>query len=354
VGRAVKFIITEKIPELLESLSNAGQEVWAPQVVRDTVNTVLFAPWIPGADISFDMFTSISAKELVLPATEKLFSFRYRSENDLEAIEIESGEEPQARPILLFGARACDAAALGALDALFNGEPGGAFNDPAYRARRGALTVITLACTSCDTACFCSSFGEGPAEKSGSDIFLYPTEGGYLAEALTDKGKEIVGQQPFEDSCATAPPLVETARVDLTDIASRLRDGFADIDLWEQVAERCLSCGYCTYSCPTCHCFNIFDEMRFDREGERLRGWDACMFHQYTEETSGHNPRPRVAHRYRNRLSHKFWYYPENQGAFLCTGCGRCIRGCPGNLDIREAIAAVQQRHAGDARNGGR
>lgn len=341
----MRFIISDKIPELLGKLSAAGQAVWAPQVIRDTVNTVLFAPWEEGGDLSLDMYTSVSAKEMVLPSTERLFSFRYRFMGEGEAIEISSGEEQVvAPPAVIFGARACDAAALGVLDALFNAAPGSSYNDPGYRARRRALTVITLACTTCDSACFCSSFGDGPGDKSGSDIFLYPIAGGFLAEPLTDSGNEIVNEPPFEDSCQAPPALVETSRVDLDGLAAKLKAGFPDMELWERVTERCLSCGYCTYCCPTCYCFNIFDEMRSDREGERLRGWDACMFHQYTQETSGHNPRPAVAHRYRNRLSHKFWYYPENRGRFLCTGCGRCIRGCPGNLDIREALMAVRER----------
>lgn len=344
----MKFILEEKIPELLAELAAGGGEVWAPQVIQDTVNTVLFAPWREGADLSLDMNTSVSAKELVLPATEKLFSFRYDRTSAGERIEIGSGEESDSgadaiAPVILFGSRACDAAAFVALDALLLDVSGEAYQDPGYCRRRESLTVITLACTTADAACFCSSFGEGPANKAGSDVFLYPLEGGFLAEPLTDKGKQVTGLRVFEDSCATAPPLAETARVELVGLAEKLAAAFADMELWGRVTERCLSCGYCTYSCPTCHCFNIFDEMRGDRAGERLRSWDACMFHQYTREASGHNPRPRTAHRYRNRLGHKFWYYPENQGAWLCTGCGRCIRGCPGNLDIREAIMAVQE-----------
>ena len=86
------------------------------------------------------------------------------------------------------------------------------------------------------------------------------------------------------------------------------------MDFWQRLTENCISCGFCTYGCPTCHCFNIHDEMRGDREGERLRSWDACMFHLYTQETSGHNPRPTLAHRYRNRINHKFSYYPGEPG----------------------------------------
>jgi len=31
-----------------------------------------------------------------------------------------------------------------------------------------------------------------------------------------------------------------------------------DPALWNSVAETCLSCGACTFLCPTCHCFDLF------------------------------------------------------------------------------------------------
>ena len=41
-------------------------------------------------------------------------------------------------------------------------------------------------------------------------------------------------------------------------------------EFWQQVAAKCISCGACTYLCPTCYCFNITDEQTRDK-GERLQ-----------------------------------------------------------------------------------
>jgi len=364
----MRFIAREKTQELLESLS-AEAQVWAPRELNGSGGTVMFERWSPGDPIAFEGFSTLSAKDMVLPRTEKLFGFRYTAGTGnmlAEALEQGAGLPAQgknehldiespgpAEKKVLFGARACDAKALDVLDSLFNRDDGSAYEDPGYRARRAGLTVITLACTSCDDACFCSSFENGAAEKAGSDLIFYPVETGFLVEAVTARGEQILSggegtvatERLFEESGLQPPALAETARVEgIAELESLLPAIFADLEFWERSTAQCISCGFCTYSCPTCHCFNIHDEMRGDREGERLRSWDACMFHIYTQEASGHNPRPTAAHRYRNRINHKFSYFPENQGQILCTGCGRCIRGCPAGLDIREVMAAALAR----------
>ena len=105
---------------------------------------------------------------------------------------------------------------------------------------------------------------------------------------------------------------------------------------------RCLGCGICTYVCPTCHCFDIQDELR-GQDGRRVRTWDSCMYPEYTIHTSGHNPRPARMNRLRNRFYHKFKYYHDNFDVHLCVGCGRCVDNCPVNIDIIEVMGQVEE-----------
>ena len=100
-----------------------------------------------------------------------------------------------------------------------------------------------------------------------------------------------------------------------------------------------LTC-FCTYLCPTCHCFDISDEVK-GNDGIRIRNWDSCMFPMFTKETSGHNPRPSQKERWRQRVMHKFRYYVDNFNAIACVGCGRCVMACPVNLDIRKVVADI-------------
>ena len=78
--------------------------------------------------------------------------------------------------------------------------------------------------------------------------------------------------------------------------------------------------------------------------GRRLRSWDNCMSSLFTREASGHNPRMGKALRLRNRVGHKFSYYPDlHEGIVSCNGCGRCITGCPVSVDIREMVVRATE-----------
>jgi len=111
-------------------------------------------------------------------------------------------------------------------------------------------------------------------------------------------------------------------------------DKIFEHEYWQEVSRACLSCGICTYLCPTCHCFDLVDEER-----KRLRCYDGCSFPDFTLQASGENPSPTKKERYRQRVYHKFDYFKKNFGENLCVGCGRCIRYCPVKIDIAEIVA---------------
>jgi len=110
--------------------------------------------------------------------------------------------------------------------------------------------------------------------------------------------------------------------------------------IWATIHGKCLACGTCTWMCPTCHCFDISDEVK-GNDGVRIRSWDSCMFPLFTKETSGHNPRTSQKERWRQRVMHKFKYYVDNFNAIACVGCGRCVMSCPVNLDIRKVVEDI-------------
>jgi len=43
-------------------------------------------------------------------------------------------------------------------------------------------------------------------------------------------------------------------------------------------------------------------------------------------------------------VMHKFSYLVDSYGETACVGCGRCIRLCPVNFDIREVLRKVVSR----------
>jgi ferredoxin len=112
-------------------------------------------------------------------------------------------------------------------------------------------------------------------------------------------------------------------------------------EFWSQPGELCLGCAQCTFVCPVCHCFDIVDEKCGYNCGMRVKNWDSCQFGLFTRHASGHNPRDDQEKRYRQRVLHKFKYYQERFGEILCTGCGRCVRGCPVSVDISEVLSEI-------------
>ena len=78
---------------------------------------------------------------------------------------------------VLVGALPCDAAAPQVLDAVFSWD----YQDEFFLERRRKTTIIGLACTTADDACFCTMVGLSPTETKGSDLFLTPLEGGGYA-----------------------------------------------------------------------------------------------------------------------------------------------------------------------------
>ena len=275
-----------------------------------------------------------SPKAAWFPRSEPILKFQ-RNGRDW------SVEDPEIsfQPVVIFGARPCDAAAREILAPLFGWD----FHDPLFEQRLKTVAIVTLACKGpVDNACFCTSVDVDPAgEKSGDVVLTELPDDRYLAEACTDQGQRLLAGVSGQDEKVDVAELRARVRFDAACLREALPRRFAD-PFWERAARSCLGCGTCAFTCPTCHCFDIQDEMRGNK-GIRQKNWDACAFPLFTLHTSGHNPRPDQPSRWRQRLSHKFWYYPEKFGKMLCTGCGRCIRLCPSGMDLLDDLKELSR-----------
>jgi ferredoxin len=180
---------------------------------------------------------------------------------------------------------------------------------------------------------------------------LYFTDLGdkYYVESLTEKGQTFLGASQFKAASDADKQAVEGVRQKALSTLPAKANHEADCltydwnhPTWKKLAEKCLGCGICAFSCPTCHCFDIM-ECAKGKNGSRFRCWDTCQFEKFTLMGHGHNPRPSKTERTRQRVFHKFKYSVERYGMLGCVGCGRCISRCPVNIDIEQVVNEIEK-----------
>jgi sulfhydrogenase subunit beta (sulfur reductase) len=302
--------------------------------------TVAFQPVTPKDTLAFDfLLTKKPPKEFVFPQCEQLMVF-------------EKGRLSQpvglVQKTVILGMRPCDCRSFLVLDQVFRNSQ---FTDPYYSSRRANTLLVAIGCSQPASTCFCTSVGGGPFDPQGADILLLDAGESYQVQYVSERGAELLGffsdpaqpGQNAEDAVQAAlahlPPLLDP--LDLTRPLKEMAEG----GFWRQSSEKCLGCGACAYLCPTCHCFDISDET-YDGKQVRYRTWDTCSFPLFTLEASGFNPRSKKSQRFRQRILHKFSFFPSTRGMVACVGCGRCVRECPVNLDVRAVLEQIREREA--------
>ncbi|MFN2144639.1 MAG: 4Fe-4S dicluster domain-containing protein [Anaerolineales bacterium] len=270
-------------------------------------------------------------KEYFFNPTEQLLTFIKQGSN---VIIRETLQEKQR---VIIGVRPCDAHGLKVLDAMFlDAEPA----DHNYQAHRERTILVGMACSEALPTCFCTSLGEGPHSPNDLDILLTEVEDGFIVDLVSDRGNQLAASMNLIEEAMDRPAPPEMRLIPFPEQSAW--EELFHLPIWEQTAERCLSCRVCAYVCPTCRCFDVRDEIIATQDGkqefERIRVWDSCASEAYRKIAGGHNPRKAKAERLRNRFYCKFDYYPSQYGPLACTGCGRCIELCPVNIDITETL----------------
>jgi sulfhydrogenase subunit beta (sulfur reductase) len=333
-----RLVRKDSLEKLFDILKQNSKNIYAP-FSKD--GKTIFSDAGSFAGISTDYIqTTQSSKDIAFPRNEKILDYS-KSKEGMSVKGIDLKDIPD---VILWGVRPCDAVGIGELSSIFNWD----YKDEIYNNRLAKVTVFGFSCSKSDEYCFCTSVGGNPGSTAGSDILFTQLgeNGDFIAEILTEKGEAIVSIASgiFEKS-ETDNKENFLARVPVKFNHEEIReklDKFFESKEWVKQSLRCLGCGACAYVCPTCACFDIQDEAHGKR-GSRIRCWDSCGFSHFTLHTSGHNPRNVQSARWRQRIMHKFSYMPERLSVYGCTGCGRCSRACPVDMNILENLISIQE-----------
>jgi ferredoxin len=294
-----------------------------------------------------------SWKQFLFPARLRLW--RARANSGVPLVEEEPTDET---PLAFIGVRACELNAIAIQDRVFTG---GKFVDHDYAARRRGIFVVAVNCGEPGGTCFCVSMDTGPRVEQGYDLALTELLDGehrFLVEAGSSAGAEVLAvlpsraAEPADLAAATAVVDSTAARMGRTMDSADLRDLLAsklEHARWDDVAERCLTCGNCTLVCPTCFCSSVEDTTDLaGTETARTRVWDTCFSLDYSYIHGG-SVRTSARSRYRQWLTHKLGTWHDQFGTSGCVGCGRCITWCPVGIDITAEVAALRGEEATNA-----
>ena len=207
--------------------------------------------------------------------------------------------------------------------------------------------------------CFCPCADTGPAARDHFDLQLMDLGGEFMAVAGTPAGEAL-----FDRADASGRPPRRTWR-SAARILAAVRKRFKTTTswfpatvryvsqgnilekTWEEIGNRCLECGGCTYVCPACTCFTVSDRQVGPDEVERVRIWDSCALGGFTRMAGGHNPRKAVHDRRNRRFFRKLaHYFIQRELSMACVGCGRCAAVCHGDVGMPSVVEMIRRATA--------
>jgi len=307
-----------------------SQRVYGVQAKEDRF---VFAPLTNAGDLRLDYdVTILPPKKYFQPPRETLLKFD-RKEGFKSVFD--------NKPFVLFGVHPYDMVAISQMDKLFSQDK----SDVQYITRREKATIVACDVQNASKDVFAGCMGTASVNE-GFDILITKIDDDYLVDIRTEKGQALAETiMDAEDAdevsiklrklvWADNAELLQKHKLDVrTDVLPKLLERSYEHPVWEEMSERCYSCGSCNLVCPTCYCFDVREDVEWNlQKGERYRVWDGCLLAAFARVAGNHNFRGNLADRYRHRYYRKGKYVPEKIGEVACVGCGRCIRACTAKI----------------------
>ncbi|MBW2964699.1 4Fe-4S dicluster domain-containing protein [Candidatus Woesearchaeota archaeon] len=241
---------------------------------------------------------------------------------------------------VMVGLKRCDLNSIRRQDIMFMKETA----DPYYTDERERTILIGYHCLhQFDEYCFCSSMDLGDYY----DLMLYEKEDAYLVEIGSERGRTFVDRyrKYFWDTDLFLRPDDRRMHTDLQLNTKDIAPYHDHPDWKKKGVDICFSCAACVTLCPSCYCFDLYDKTDAKLvNSEVRRNWASCQLQCFTKVAGGHVFRSSRDDRFKHRIYHQVQYFKERHDMTLCTGCGRCIRGCPTRINWVNIINEMEEK----------
>jgi len=233
------------------------------------------------------------------------------------------------KPLALFGLGREDLHGIEFIDRFFAAEPA----DDIYLSKRRNAKLIGLTGYAGPNREFL------PLAGQYCDIELITDKYQWFAAAYSDAGRQLLKHYPDANPQQLALMQEKSQKIitgqdkKIAEAAQLLQHKRVPDDFWEEISKRCIRCGGCNFTCPTCTCFCLQDR-HTTTATDRSRIWDSCQLDAFMREASGHNPLGTDMLRTRRRIHHKLVDDFQRWGELGCILCGRCDRACPTGIGM--------------------
>lgn len=269
-----------------------------------------------------------SAKEITLPMRQTIFYF---TENGF------TEPETNQKKILVF-IRSCDLHAVHRVDQIYLNNK---FSDKYYEEAKKKVKYVVMGCPGKGwDSCFCVSFGTNTSDNYNlgitfKDDYIFADIKDSELETYFTQGKTKDFDMEFVSENIEKVNIPEN--IDLENIITD--------EMWKDY-DRCIKCGRCNFTCPTCTCFTTQDIFNRDNEktGERRRVWASCHVDNFTTMAGGHEFRKQPGERMRFKVMHKISDFKKRFGVHMCVGCGRCEDACPEYISYINCINKLAKK----------
>lgn len=316
----------ENFNKLLAELSTEHQ-IYAPVRVKDKgafsdTDLITYGKVSSLDEIVFDQKSRFSPKEIILPITQTLFYFT----------EDEFSEPSSSDSGIIVFLRPCDVNGIKRLDQIFLSN--GPEADVYYERIRNKVKFFVMECVESFSTCFCVSMQTNKTDDYS--VFVRVEGDRVLCDVREDFKDAIAAKgQPVDFK----PAFVKENQV-AVQVPEEIDQSLYGHEMWQEYNSRCIACGRCNVSCPTCSCFSMQDIYYEDNGncGERRRVWAGCMVDGFTDMAGGHSFRKEYGDRMRFKVLHKIYDFRKRFGYNMCVGCGRCDDVCPEYISFSNSI----------------